>query len=52
MRNGLFFTFAASREKRLLGAIDLGEPISATVTPANGILYLASMSRLYAIQSR
>ena len=50
-RSGDFYVFAASREKQLLATIDLGNPISATVTPANGVLYIATMNRLYAVQS-
>ena len=51
MRNGTFFTFAASKDKQLLCEVHLNEPISGTATPANGVLYLASMSRLYALQN-
>jgi outer membrane protein assembly factor BamB len=50
-RSGDFYVFAASREKQLLAALDLGNPISATVTPANGVLYIATMNRLYAVQA-
>lgn len=50
-RSGDFYVFAASREKQLLATIDLGNPISATVTPANGVLYIATMNRLYAVQT-
>jgi outer membrane protein assembly factor BamB len=50
-RSGDFYVFAAIREKQLLAAVDLGNPISATVTPANGVLYVATMNRLYAVQT-
>jgi outer membrane protein assembly factor BamB len=50
-RSGDFYVFAASREKQLLATLDLGNPISATVTPANGVLYIATMNRLYAVQA-
>jgi len=29
--------------------IDLGEPVNSTATAANGVLYPATMSRLYAV---
>jgi outer membrane protein assembly factor BamB len=51
-RSGAFYVFAASREKRVLSTIELGQPISATVTAANGVLYVATMGRLYAVQNR
>ena len=49
-RSGTFYIFAASREKKLLAAIELGHPISSTATAANGVLYLATMNRLYALR--
>ena len=52
-RGGTFYVFAASREKKVLSTIDLGHPISSTATAANGVLYVATMTRLYAVhQSR
>lgn len=48
-RSGQFMVFAVSREKRLLSDIELGAPISATVTAANGTLYVATMTHLYAV---
>ncbi len=49
-RRGEFFVFAASKDKRLLSETDLGAPISGTATAANGVLYVATMERLYAVQ--
>ncbi len=49
-RSGEFYVFAANREKHLLSSMNLGQPISSTVTAANGVLYVATMNRLYAIQ--
>ncbi len=49
-RSGTFYVFAAAREKKLLSAIDLGRPISSTATAANGVLYVATMNRLYALR--
>ena len=49
-RSGEFWVFAASKEKRILSFIELGSPISATVTAANGVIYVATMTHVYAIQ--
>ena len=49
-RSGNFYVFNAGREKKLLSAIELGNPISGTATAANGVLYVATMTRLYAVQ--
>jgi outer membrane protein assembly factor BamB len=49
-RRGMFYVFAADREKKVLYTLDLGSPISSTATAANGVLYVATMKRLYAIQ--
>jgi outer membrane protein assembly factor BamB len=49
-RRGEFLTFAASREKRLLGEVALGAAISATPVAANGVLYVATMTHLYAVR--
>lgn len=51
-RRGNFYVMAASRHKQLLSSGDLGSPVSATATAANGVLYIATMSHLYAIQRR
>ena len=48
-RSGSFYVFAASREKQVLTTLELGNPISATTTAANGVLYIATMSDLFAI---
>jgi len=50
-RSGSFYVFAASKEKQVLASLELGSPISATTTAANGVLYVATMSHLYAVQS-
>ena len=47
-RGGTFYVFAASREKKVLSTVDLGQPISSTAAAANGVLYVATMSHLYA----
>jgi len=48
-REGEFYVFAAAREKQLLHQTNLGDKISATVTAANGTLFVATMSHLYAV---
>ncbi len=48
-RRGDFWIFAASREKKLWSTVELGAPFSATATAANGILYVPTMTHLYAI---
>jgi len=49
-RNGTFYIFAASREKKILSTVNLGSAISSTATAANGVLYIATMRRLYALR--
>jgi len=51
-RRGDFTIFAASREKKILATVDCGAPISACAVAANGVLYVATMSELFAIQAR
>ena len=48
-RKGDFWIMAAGREKKVLSMVDFKKPISATPTAANGVLYIATMSQLYAI---
>jgi len=48
-RRGDFWVFAAGREKRVLSSVELGAPISATATAANGVLYIVTMTHLYAV---
>ncbi len=48
-RRGDFWVLAAGREKKVLHRIDLGSPISATATVANGVIYIATNHRLYAV---
>lgn len=50
-RSGDFYVFAARKEKKLLAAIELGDPISATTTAANRVLYVATMRQLYALRT-
>ncbi len=48
-RGGDLLVFRHGREKELLAEVRLREPISATVTAAGETLYVATMSRLYAV---
>lgn len=48
-RKGELLVFAAGREKQLLGTIAMGAGMSATATAANGVIYLATMTHLYAV---
>src|SRR5437763_8129857 len=50
-RSGAFYVFAATKEKKILVELELGEPISATTTAANGVLYVATMTELFAVAS-
>jgi outer membrane protein assembly factor BamB len=50
-RRGDFWIFAASKEKKVLNSVELGSPISATATAANGVLYVATMTHLYAVSA-
>ena len=49
-RSGAFYVFAAAKEKSVLSSLELGTPISATATAANGTLYIATMTHLYAVR--
>ncbi|MEW6302096.1 MAG: PQQ-binding-like beta-propeller repeat protein [Verrucomicrobiota bacterium] len=50
-RSGDYYIFAASREKQVLSEMKLAAPVSATATAANGVLYVATMTHLYALQT-
>ena len=50
-RRGAFWTLAASKEKNVLGKVELRAPISSTPVAANGVLYVATYNRLYAVRS-
>lgn len=49
-RSGWFYVFEAGREKKVLSELELGQPISGTATAANGVLYVTTMTQLYAVQ--
>lgn len=50
-RRGGVWIFAAGREKKVLASVKLDGPIHGTPTAANGVIYIATMKRLYAFHS-
>ncbi len=46
--DGDFRVFAASKQQKLLSEANLGDPVYSTPVVANGVLYVASNSHLYA----
>ena len=44
-----FLVFAASKEKQLISSIELDSPTSSTPVAANGVLYVTTMKKLYAL---
>ena len=49
-RRGDFWVFDAAKEKNVLFETKFDAPISATAVAANGTLYIATMTHLYALQ--
>jgi outer membrane protein assembly factor BamB len=49
-RQGEFLVFAHGREKQLLGTAQLDGPVSGSPVAANGVLYVTTMNRLYAVR--
>jgi outer membrane protein assembly factor BamB len=43
--------FAASKEKRIISSIELDSPINGSPIAANGVLYIATMKKLYAVKA-
>ena len=50
-RSGQFLVLAAGREKNVLSTLELVSPISATVTAANGTLYVTTQKELFAVRT-
>lgn len=48
-RNGAFCVFAAERQKKVLLETKFPDEINGTPTAANGVLYIPTLSRLYAV---
>ncbi len=51
-QRGVLHTFAASRDKRVLGETQLDGAIWGSPVAANGTLYVASMRRLFAVRGK
>jgi hypothetical protein len=49
--DGDLVVFAASKEKKVLSQTELGAPVYSTPVAANGVLYVASNSHLFALSS-
>jgi outer membrane protein assembly factor BamB len=47
--SGELWVLSAQREKRVIGSINLKEPINGSPVAANGTLYIATMTRLMAV---
>ena len=46
-----FWVLAASKNKRVISLIELDSPMHATPVAANGVLYVATMKKLYAVRT-
>jgi outer membrane protein assembly factor BamB len=49
-RQGEVLVFRESREKELIAAMDMNSPISSSPVAANGVLYITTMTHLYAVK--
>jgi len=50
-RRGEFWVLAAGKEKRVLSSIRLDAAVISTPVAANGVLYVGTMTRLYALEN-
>jgi outer membrane protein assembly factor BamB len=50
-RRGDFWVLAAGKQLNVLSHVRLDDPIISTATAANGLLYVCTMQRLYALQA-
>jgi len=48
-RAGQLWVFTADREGKVLATVEMGGAISGTPTAANGVLYISTANRLYAV---
>lgn len=49
-RNGAFAVLAAAKEKKLIHTVRFDADIAATPTAANGVLYIPTLTHLYAVK--
>jgi len=49
-RRGDFWVLAAGRDKKIISSIKLNSPIHGSPVAANGVLYIATMKKLYAVK--
>jgi len=49
-RRGNFWAFAAEKDKKVISSIKLDSPINGSPVAANGVLYIATMKKLYAVK--
>jgi len=49
-RRGNFWVFAANKDKKIISSIKLDSPIHGSPIAANGVLYIATMKKLYAVK--
>ncbi len=49
-RRGNFWVFAAERNKKIISSIKLDSPMHGSPVAANGVLYIATMKKLYAVK--
>lgn len=50
-RRGNFWVLAAGRDKKIISSIKLDSPIHGSPVAANGVLYIATMKKLYAVKA-
>ena len=43
--------FAHGKQKKVINTVDMGEPVYSTPVAANGVLYIATKSKLYALEA-
>jgi hypothetical protein len=51
-RRGDFIILAAEKEKKVLCTVQMDSAISATPVAANGVLYITTQNKLYAVQKQ
>jgi len=50
-RRGNFWVFAVDKSKKIIGSIKLDSPIHGSPVAANGLLYITTMKKLYAVKA-